>query len=50
MKEEELKRKHSIHKIVYRFEHNHEEQQTITREVDNGVHNLDYVSDLCLSG
>jgi hypothetical protein len=29
--------KHDIHKEIYRSEHKHEEQQTITREVDNRV-------------
>jgi hypothetical protein len=37
MKEEELKRKHSSHKIIYRSEHKHEEQQTIKHQSDNGV-------------
>jgi hypothetical protein len=37
MKEEELKRKHRSHKIIFKSKHNHEEQQTITREADNRV-------------
>ena len=37
MKEEELDMKHSSHNIIYISEHKHEEQQTITREDDNGV-------------
>jgi hypothetical protein len=29
--------KHDNHKVIYIYEHKHEEKQTITREVDNGV-------------
>jgi hypothetical protein len=36
-KEEDLKRKYGIHIKIYRYEHNHEEQQTIKHQCDNRV-------------
>jgi hypothetical protein len=37
MKEEELMKKHGIHKAIYRSGNKHKEQQTINTKVDNGV-------------
>jgi hypothetical protein len=37
MKEEELKSNYDIHINIYRSEHNHDEQQTIKHQSDNGV-------------